>query len=77
MKSLLGSRLPKFTKAQSVALKGSIDFLGVNYYTTNYADAATPATVNHSFFVDMQATLTGMLIKIISHYLIRSMKLCY
>ncbi|XP_048325874.2 vicianin hydrolase [Ziziphus jujuba] len=59
MQSVLGSRLPKFTKAQSVAIKGSIDFLGVNYYTTDYADAAPPATVNHSYYVDMQATLTS------------------
>ncbi|KAK8324255.1 hypothetical protein V6Z11_A12G290500 [Gossypium hirsutum] len=38
MQSLVGNRLPKFTEAESKLLKGSIDFLGANYYTTNYAE---------------------------------------
>ncbi|XP_012831331.1 PREDICTED: beta-glucosidase 13-like [Erythranthe guttata] len=37
MKSLIGNRLPKFTKEESSLLKGSFDFLGVNYYTATYA----------------------------------------
>ncbi|KAK3028570.1 hypothetical protein RJ639_039261 [Escallonia herrerae] len=36
MKEFVGSRLPKFTKEQSNMLKGSIDLLGLNYYTANY-----------------------------------------
>ncbi|KAK2994240.1 hypothetical protein RJ640_027157, partial [Escallonia rubra] len=36
MKEFVGSRLPKFTKEQSNMLKGSINFLGLNYYTANY-----------------------------------------
>lgn len=38
MQSLVGNRLFKFTEAESKLLKGSIDFLGANYYTTNYAE---------------------------------------
>jgi len=37
MRSLLGSRLPNFTEEQSKLLIGSFDFIGLNYYTTNYA----------------------------------------
>lgn len=37
MKSLVGCRLPKFTEDKSKLLKGSIDFVGVNYYTARYA----------------------------------------
>ncbi|KAL0411227.1 UNVERIFIED_CONTAM: Furcatin hydrolase, partial [Sesamum latifolium] len=37
MQSLIGNRLPKFTKEQAAMLKGSFDFLGLNYYTGNYA----------------------------------------
>ncbi|MED6209894.1 Beta-glucosidase 12 [Stylosanthes scabra] len=37
MKSIVGSRLPKFSKEQSKKLIGSYDFIGLNYYTTNYA----------------------------------------
>ncbi|WRX18667.1 Glycoside hydrolase family 1 - like 10 [Theobroma cacao] len=43
MRSLVGRRLPKFTEAESKMLKGSIDFLGVNYYTANYAENAPPS----------------------------------
>ena len=43
----VGSRLPKFTKAESTLLKGSLDFVGINHYTTWYARAtATNAFVN-------------------------------
>ncbi|WCJ40258.1 Beta-glucosidase 12 [Euphorbia peplus] len=37
LRSLVGKRLPKFSKKQSQMLKGSMDFLGLNYYTANYA----------------------------------------
>ncbi|OMO71966.1 Glycoside hydrolase, family 1 [Corchorus olitorius] len=37
MKSRVGSRLPNFTDSESVLLKGSLDFLGINHYTTYYA----------------------------------------
>lgn len=37
MRSLVGNRLPKFSKEQSMMVKGSYDFLGLNYYTANYA----------------------------------------
>ncbi|XP_047334978.1 beta-glucosidase 12-like [Impatiens glandulifera] len=40
MRHLVGSRLPKFTRRQSYLLKGSFDFIGLNYYTTNYASKA-------------------------------------
>ncbi|KAL0285729.1 UNVERIFIED_CONTAM: Furcatin hydrolase [Sesamum angustifolium] len=37
MQSLVGNRLPKFTKEQAAMLKGSFDFLGLNYYTGIFA----------------------------------------
>ncbi|XLT41260.1 hypothetical protein HN873_072552 [Arachis hypogaea] len=40
MKSIVGSRLPKFSKEQSKQLIHSYDFIGLNYYTTNYASNA-------------------------------------
>ncbi|XP_075646079.1 beta-glucosidase 17-like isoform X1 [Castanea sativa] len=59
MKSLVGNRLPRFTEAQSKLLKGSLDFLGVNYYTTNYVESAPSSNgVNVSYVSDRQATLT-------------------
>ncbi|KAJ4969590.1 hypothetical protein NE237_002689 [Protea cynaroides] len=37
MRTLVGDRLPEFSKNQSLMVKGSLDFLGLNYYTANYA----------------------------------------
>ncbi|XP_027355979.1 beta-glucosidase 12-like [Abrus precatorius] len=47
MKSLLGSKLPNFTKEQAKLLIGSFDFIGLNYYTTNYA-ANIPNPINNT-----------------------------
>ncbi|KAG8650101.1 hypothetical protein MANES_07G002120v8 [Manihot esculenta] len=37
MRILVGDRLPKFKSKESKLLKGSYDFLGLNYYAANYA----------------------------------------
>ncbi|XP_024194832.1 beta-glucosidase 40 [Rosa chinensis] len=37
MRSRVGSRLPKFSKSESTLIKGSLDFVGINHYTTFYA----------------------------------------
>ncbi|KAL5100953.1 hypothetical protein RYX36_005280 [Vicia faba] len=37
MKSRVGTRLPKFSKSQASLVKGSLDFVGINHYTTFYA----------------------------------------
>ncbi|XP_052170081.1 beta-glucosidase 17-like isoform X2 [Diospyros lotus] len=37
MQSLVGNRLPKFTKKETQMLKESFDFLGINYYSSYYA----------------------------------------
>ncbi|KAI5321210.1 Hypothetical predicted protein [Prunus dulcis] len=55
MQSLAGNRLPKFTKVQSKSVKGSFDFIGLNYYTTYYAADAPPlpnATIYPSYLTD-------------------------
>ncbi|XP_011624566.1 beta-glucosidase 24 [Amborella trichopoda] len=37
MREYIGERLPRFTKEESEILRGSYDFLGINYYTAQYA----------------------------------------
>lgn len=37
MRSRVQTRLPRFSKVQSSLLKGSLDFVGINHYTTWYA----------------------------------------
>ena len=33
----MGERLPRFSAAEAALVKGSLDFVGVNHYTTYYA----------------------------------------
>ncbi|KAL8544341.1 hypothetical protein ACS0TY_004762 [Phlomoides rotata] len=37
MRERVGSRLPTFTPEEEILVKGSFDFIGMNYYTTYYA----------------------------------------
>jgi beta-glucosidase len=60
MRVLVGNRLPWFTKGQSKLVKGSFDFIGLNYYTTNYADKLPSSNdLNNSYNTDSRANLTG------------------
>ncbi|KAF8369269.1 hypothetical protein HHK36_032722 [Tetracentron sinense] len=59
MRSIVGNRLPKFSEEQSMMVKGSFDFLGLNYYTANYAaNLPYSNSVNISYTTDSQASLT-------------------
>ncbi|EEF48842.1 beta-glucosidase, putative [Ricinus communis] len=59
LRSLVGNRLPKFSEEQSEMLKGSIDFLGLNYYTANYAAYAHYSSAGKpSILTDARATLS-------------------
>ncbi|KAJ1271497.1 hypothetical protein BS78_06G131900 [Paspalum vaginatum] len=61
MKGLVGNRMPELTKEESELVKGSFDFIGINYYTTNYANHAPPSNgLNASYSTDSQANLTGV-----------------
>ncbi|XP_006660771.1 beta-glucosidase 30-like [Oryza brachyantha] len=60
MRGWLGDRLPSFTPEQSAMVKGSYDFIGVNYYTTYYAKSAPPPSSNLlSYEADSRANTTG------------------
>ncbi|KAF3452587.1 hypothetical protein FNV43_RR03020 [Rhamnella rubrinervis] len=57
MRSIVGGRLPKFTKTQSKTLKWSFDFIGLNYYTAFYVAYAPNHNANASFLTDSHANL--------------------
>ncbi|XP_008229698.1 PREDICTED: beta-glucosidase 12-like [Prunus mume] len=60
MRSLVGNRLPKFTKEQSKLLIGSFDFLGLNYYAGYYAsDAPQNNSVYASYTTDAGINLSS------------------
>ncbi|KAG7600212.1 Glycoside hydrolase family 1 [Arabidopsis suecica] len=58
MREMLGDRLPKFTTEESALLKGSLDFLGLNYYVTRYATyTPPPMPTQHSVLTDSGVTI--------------------
>ncbi|KAK4486160.1 hypothetical protein RD792_008828 [Penstemon davidsonii] len=61
MRTLAGSRLPNFTKEEADMVKGSYDFLGLNYYSGMYAkDNPINSSNNLSFTTDSGAKTTGI-----------------
>ncbi|XP_044488472.1 beta-glucosidase 40 isoform X2 [Mangifera indica] len=48
MRSRVGSRLPSFSKSEAALLKGSIDFVGINHYTTFLASKSPLRGLNDS-----------------------------
>ncbi|MGF1451907.1 MAG: GH1 family beta-glucosidase [Opitutales bacterium] len=66
MRERLGSRLPAFTEAERSLVQGSVDFLGLNHYTTHYASreaptsgAIDPANGNGGMIADQQVHLSA------------------
>ncbi|CAN1761068.1 Beta-glucosidase 13, partial [Linum perenne] len=59
MVKLVGKRLPKFLIEESRILKGSYDFLGLNYYTSSYVTDAACPTRNPTYFTDACVTITS------------------
>ncbi|KAK2421555.1 cyanogenic beta-glucosidase [Trifolium repens] len=60
MRSLVGSRLPKFTTYQVKLIKGSFDFIGLNYYTTNYTtNAPESSEAKPSYITDSLVIVTN------------------
>ena len=53
MRSLVRTRLPKFTTEQSKLLIGSFDFIGLNYYsTTSASDAPQLSNARPNYITD-------------------------
>ncbi|XP_058074350.1 beta-glucosidase 12-like [Magnolia sinica] len=60
MRSYVENRLPNFTKEQSDMLRGSFDFIGLNYYTARYvADVSCSDTIQVSYTTDSHINETG------------------
>ncbi|KAH7689437.1 Beta-glucosidase protein [Dioscorea alata] len=61
MRVYVGNRLPQFTKEQSQIVKGSFDFIGLNYYTANYArNIPSSNKINVSYNTDAHVAQTGV-----------------
>lgn len=59
MKTAVEDRLPRFTEDERKELKGSLDFIGLNYYTAYYAQnaEAEPNPKLRWFVTDRQANV--------------------
>lgn len=55
MKERVGDRLPKFSATESALIKGSLDFVGINHYTTNYVKDSKTNVVGKLLFKDAQS----------------------
>eukprot|EP00253_Pinus_taeda_P026696 PITA_26696 len=60
MRILVGTRLPQFTIEEAEELKGSFDFLGLNYYSTYFTinNPNPPNPVNTDYILDARAIVT-------------------
>uniref|UniRef100_A0A9I9CX31 Beta-glucosidase 24-like n=1 Tax=Cucumis melo TaxID=3656 RepID=A0A9I9CX31_CUCME len=59
MRSVVKERLPKFTEEETILIRESFDFLGFNYYTTNYVkDSSSEDITEPSYLTDLCATIT-------------------
>ncbi|KAG8376372.1 hypothetical protein BUALT_Bualt09G0056600 [Buddleja alternifolia] len=55
MRKLVGNRLPRFSPEQAKLVKGSFDFIGMNYYTSLYAaNNPTPPSTNPTYNTDQE-----------------------
>lgn len=69
MRSLVGRRLPEFTEEQSRLLAGSFDFVGLNYYTTNFAADQPASNLNPSYETDANVNYLSEKTSITINYL--------
>lgn len=60
MRRIVGARLPRFTPQEAKELKGSFDFLGLNYYTTYFTiNNPHPPNPRHTdYILDARAILS-------------------
>lgn len=58
MVNYIKNRLPEFSKVESLMVKGSYDFIGINYYSARYATDVPCKSENMSSYTDACVYLT-------------------
>jgi beta-glucosidase/6-phospho-beta-glucosidase/beta-galactosidase len=59
MRIRLGDRLPRFTDSQRLEMIGSLDFMGLNHYSTLYASAKTENSIYRGYWADMDVNFSA------------------
>ena len=67
VKKNVGSRLPSFTKVQSEAIRGTIDFIGINHYYSIYVNDRPLEKGIRDFALDISAEYRGKTIRWLIH----------
>jgi hypothetical protein len=60
MKKIVGPRLPQFTRVQSEAVRGALDFVGLNYYYSLYVNDRPLSKGVRDFTADMSIYIRGI-----------------
>lgn len=66
MRKILGDRLPVFTRDEIALLNGSMDFVGVNHYSSRFiSDGLDPQSpLNIYPYCDRQVQLSGYILSL-------------
>ena len=59
MRVRLGDRLPRFTNVQRQELIGSLDFMGLNHYSTLYASSKKEKSIYGGYWADMDVDFSS------------------
>lgn len=57
MRERIGTRLPEFTVDEAASLRGSLDFLGLNHYSSKYYSAGSSVTLYNNAWAADQGTV--------------------
>ncbi|KAM1014157.1 hypothetical protein FF1_043988 [Malus domestica] len=60
MRTLVKRRLPKFTKEENKLVKGSFDFIGINYYTSRYGKSNPTISSNEPMCYHNDASASSL-----------------
>ncbi|KAH1231486.1 Beta-glucosidase 13 [Glycine max] len=76
MVNRVGGRLPKFTKREYLMVKGSYDFIGLNYYTSTYATSSPCPRERPTAFTDacVRFTSKSFYVKLLHTFLLTSIE---
>lgn len=59
MREIIGDRLPKFTVEEKELLQNSVDFLGLNHYTSRFISHARARPEASDFYKDQEMERIG------------------
>ena len=59
MREIIGDRLPKFTEEEKKLLQNSVDFIGLNHYTSRFISHARERSDESDFYKEQEIERIG------------------